>query len=222
MRKLIPAIPLCLGAMPAFAQRDFLTSDEIEKVRDVQEPNQRLKLYVLFARQRLDQFQQLMKKDKKGRSLEARDLLEDYANIIDAMDNVTDDALRRRVPLKEGLEAVASAEKKFLAQLQKLEDAPPPDFENFDIAFKEAVAATEEGLEVAQADTGTRAAELSAKDRADKKKVESVYSAENVKPVEGKAGTPSTTADGKPKRKPPTLLRPGEKQPDGSPQAPAQ
>ena len=119
------AILLLLGIVPIYAQRDFLTSDEVEKIRDVQEPNARMKLYLLFARQRLDQFQQLLKKDKKGRSLEARDLLEDYTNILDAMNSVSDDALQRHLPVKEGLEAADSAEKRFLGQLQKVDDAPP-------------------------------------------------------------------------------------------------
>ena len=70
------------SGIPALAQRDFLTSDEVEKVREAQEPNQRLKLYVLFARQRIDQLQRLLEKEKKGRSLAARELLEDYTKDV--------------------------------------------------------------------------------------------------------------------------------------------
>ena len=41
-------VPICLlaavSSVPAFAQRDFLTPDEVDKVREAQEPNARLRL----------------------------------------------------------------------------------------------------------------------------------------------------------------------------------
>ena len=199
------------AAMPAFAQRDFLTEDEADKVRDAQEPDVRLKLYITFARQRLDQFQQLLKKDKKGRSLETRDILEDYTGILDAMDNVVDDALRRRLPLKDGLGAVLGAERKFLDQLQKVEEAPPPDIESFDVALKEAIAATQDGIEASKVDPGSRTAELKRKDEAEKKQVQTVDKSEA-------GGQNAPTTPTKPARKPPTLLRPGEKDPNAQQQ----
>src|ERR1700758_370563 len=97
-------------AISAWAQKDFLTEDEIEKVREAQVPNDRLKLYTLFARQRLDQLQRLLEKEKKGRSLAVRELLEDYSSIIDAIDTVSDDALKRKVDIIEGTAAVTAAE----------------------------------------------------------------------------------------------------------------
>jgi predicted transcriptional regulator len=212
---LIPVLAAC-AAMPVFAQRDFLTNDEIEKVREVQEPNLRIKLYILFARQRMDQFQQLLKKDKKGRSLEVRELLEDYSNILDAMGNVSDDALKRHVPITEGLDAASSAEKRFLAQLRKVDEDRPADADQYEVELKEALAATEDGLELAEGDTGTRAAELAAREKKEKQESTAILKAEGVKPTDVAGVQGDKTPDGKPKRKPPTLMRPGEKPPDSN------
>ena len=94
MKKLLIVLLLSL---PAFAQKDFLTDTEIDQVRLVQEPVARLKLYLTFAKQRLDQLQSIMAKDRPGRSAEVRQLLADYVSIVDAIDTVSDDALCAQV-----------------------------------------------------------------------------------------------------------------------------
>lgn len=218
-RLLLFALPVCalLAAVaPLWAQRDFLTSDEVEKVREAQLPNDRLKLYVLFARQRVDQLQRLLEKNKKGRSLEARELLEDYSNIIDAIDTVSDDALKRGVDIAEGTTAVTEAEKRFVAQLQKIRDRAPADMDLYEVALKEAIASTSDSMDLATEDLGSRAAKLSAEDKKAKQEAEATLAAEDSKgqpPQQGKSAG-AKQDDSKPQRKPPSLLRPGEKAPD--------
>jgi hypothetical protein len=215
-------LPICFltaaSALPAFAQRDFLTADEVDKVRQVQEPNARLKLYLLFARQRMDQLQQLFAKEKKGRSIQARELLEDYAGIVDAMDAVSDDALKRKVDITAGVLAVGDAEQRFIAQLRRIQDSAPADLDLYNVALEEAIAATSDSIELAGSDADKRAAELAEKDEAEKKQAERMLAAEDSKgkSADAPAGdtkTADASSDDKPKRKPPTLLRPGEKLP---------
>jgi hypothetical protein len=207
LKVIMPAI-LATG-IPAFAQKDFLTSDEIEKVREAQEPNERLKLYVLFARQRLDQLQRLLEKDKKGRSLVARELLEDYTSIIDALDTVSDDALKRGADNSNGANAARDAEHKFLTQLQKIKDRQPADLDMYNTALTEALAATSDSLDLSQEDPTSRAAKLNEGDKKQKEEAEKVIAAEDSK---GKppVGDAKPAAEAKPARKPPTLLRQGE------------
>lgn len=209
-RLLICAI---LAGIPALAQRDFLTQDEVEKVREAQVPNDRLKLYALFAKQRLDQLQRLLEKEKKGRSLAARELLEDYSGIIDAIDTVSDDALKRGVDIAEGTVAVTASEKRFLAQLQKIKDRNPADIDLYEVALKEAIASTSDSIDLASEDASARSAKLSAEDKRAKEEAESTLAAEDSKgkPPEAAKTAEAKPDEGKPKRKPPTLMRPGEK-----------
>ena len=69
-------------------KRDFLTPDEVRQLRDAQEPNVRLVLYVKFASERIGQLNQLVAKEKAGRSVLIHDLIEDYTRIIGAIDTV--------------------------------------------------------------------------------------------------------------------------------------
>ena len=221
MRRLPILLVICAAfasAIPALADKDFLTEDEIAKVREAQIPNDRLKLYVLFARQRIDQLQRLLNKEKKGRSVEARELLEDYSSIIDAIDTVSDDALRRGADIAEGTAATTMAEKRFLGQLQQIKDRNPADMDLYKVALQEAIAGTSDSIDLASEDAGARGAKLSAEDKRAKKEAEETLKEED------KTGKPSgqqttsadasATDDTKPKRKPPTLLHPGEKLPD--------
>ncbi len=199
---------LCLSVGPQlFAQRDFLTADEGDQVRVAQDPNDRMQLYVLFARQRLNLAQNWLSKDKPGRSILVHDALDDLANIIDAIDTVADDALKRKIDIKVGMEAVAKGEKELLEGLEKIQDSQPKDMSRYEFVLKQAVESTRDSLELSQGDLTARAAEVQAKEAKEKKEIESVRSA---KDLEEKKATDKKTAQGDQKRKAPTLRRKGE------------
>ncbi len=217
MKRFAVLLLMAASAGCLFAQRDFLTSDEIEKIREAQEPNARLNLYLLFARQRMDQLQQLLGKDKKGRSLAARELLDDYSRIIDAIDNVSNDAIKRKQLVVEGTVAVMTAEKKFLGQLEKIRDGALPDLGLYEVALREAIETTSDSLELAHDDPGKRSVQLNNEIDHKVKDAEDMIAAEDSKGkvteavnVVGGKTTEANGTDAKPKRKPPTLLKPGE------------
>ncbi len=118
------AISLIVAAGACAQDRDFLTSDEADQIREAQEPNARLLLYAKFATTRVALVEQLLSKEKVGRTTLIHDTLEDYAKIIEAIDTVADDALKRKLDITIGMKEVASAEKQMLATLQKLDEAP--------------------------------------------------------------------------------------------------
>jgi len=209
------ALPMAVVAplvVPMVAQqRDFLSADEVDQLRVAQEPNERLKLYVLFARQRMDQVKQLMAIEKPGRSALVHDLLEDYTKLIEAIDAVTDDALAHKKTIDLGIAAVAAAEKEALAQLQKIDDSKPKDMARYDFVLKDAIQTTEDSLEENGQDAGQRARSVEAKEKSEKAARQAAMAPEEPAPGEKKAD--DKQADDKkaaPKRKPPTLRRPGE------------
>ena len=203
------AMILIVGA-PAAAQldRDFLTEDEVDQIREVQEPNERLVLYLKFARLRLELVKQTMAVEKAGRSKLIHKNLEDYTKVIEAMDSVIDDALARKIYVSKGVAAAADQEKAFLATLQELSAKPAKDRYLFEYALKDALETTQDSLEESQHDLRSRAQRVTEEDRREKKKIESLTTpAEQERRKEG-----TKQAEDKAKKTPkaPTLRRKGE------------
>ena len=197
---------LCVLPLAGQVGRDFLTSDEADQVRLVQEPNERLKLYLVFARQRVDQVDQLVAREKAGRSVLIHDLLEDYTKIINAIDTVADDALRRKVAINLGMTATVEAERAMLARLQKIQKSEPSDIARYDYVLKDAIDTTTDSLELSQADLTGRASEVASKDQKEK-----AARTAALTPEEAKDKKEQDKKDAK--KKAPTLRRPTDPPP---------
>ncbi len=202
-------------AASGFAQeRDFLTADEVDQVREVQEPNARLKLYIQFAQLRLALLQQYLSKDKPGRSALIHDTLEDYTHIIEAIDTVADDALVRKAQLDVGMKEVATAEAEMLATLKKIEDSAPKDLPRFEFVLKSAIDTTSDSKELSEEDLHKRTGDLTAEEKKWKQERDALLTDKDKAEDKKAKKDASDPNDGKPKRKPPTLYKPGEKPPD--------
>jgi hypothetical protein len=203
--KLLAAVVLLAAAMPLAAQRDFLTAEEIELVREAQEPNERLKLYTKFAEDRLALLNHLFATEKAGRSARMHETLEEYTKIIEAIDTVSDDALKRHVDVELGVRGVAAAEKKMLAALQALDEKPAKDRPRYEFALKTALDTTRDSLDMSLEDLGQRRADVAAKDKRDRAEREAAMQPDELK--EKRAAEKKETEN---KRKAPTLRRKGE------------
>jgi hypothetical protein len=202
------SLAVCIaGQLQAQEDRDFLTPNEAEQVREAQEPNARLLLYVHFAKQRMDLLDQYLSKEKPGRSVFIHNTLEDYSKIIEAIDSVSDDALRHNVPLDKGMVAVLSAEKEFLDKLKKIETDEPKDLDRYKFVLDEAIDTTNDSRELSTEDSKKRSTDLAAEDAKEKKEREAMMPSKEV----NERKKASVSGDEQKQKKVPSLYRPGEK-----------
>jgi hypothetical protein len=208
-RSVVSICALVMSAAPAVigqATKDYLTPNELDQVREVQEPNERIKLYVHFAKQRIDEVMQLEAKDKAGRSALIHDLLDNYTRIIEAIDTVADDALRRKLTIDKGNALAATEEKTMLAELKKIEDSNPKDLDRYDFALKEAIDTTSDSVELAEQDVSARTKEI-----ADKEAKQKAERQAALMPADKASKQAAEDKAAQQKKKSPSLLRPGEK-----------
>jgi hypothetical protein len=200
----------CLIAVaPLVAQRrDFLTADEVEQIRDAQEPNARLELYARFARSRVELVKNLLSKDKPGRSAFIHDALEDYSRILDALDDVADQALAKKGEMSRGMRVVSNLEREALPALRKIRDSHPKDLDRYDFVLQTAIETTQDSLQAADGDLGERARDAEAREAKEKRQVEA------TKTTAEKEADAKSEADQANKPKAPSLYKPGEKKQD--------
>ena len=188
-----------------FGQRDFLTPDESDQIREVQDPNERVKLYTKFAKQRIDMVKQAIAKEKAGRSGLIHNTLEDYTEIIEAIDKVAEDALKRKVDITVGMELVAKAERDMTAVLKKILESNPKDLPRYEYVLTTAIETTNDSIELSEMDLKDRSKnvqEASAKQKKEREALMSTKELEEKKVEEKKEASTQ--------RKAPTLRRKGE------------
>lgn len=202
VRYLLPAV---LITNLLWGQRDFLTADEVDQVRLAQEPNLRITLYLSFATSRVSLIEQAVAEEKAGRSKFIHDLLEDYTQIVEAIDTVSDDALKRKVVIAEGIKAVAETNAQLLARLEKIREAKPKDVSRYEFALDQAIDATRDSAELAAVDLGKRTADVETRVKKEVSEREEMMNPEDVKAKREVEKKETET-----KRKAPTLRRKGE------------
>lgn len=204
-------LTLILLAAPLAAQKDFLTADEADQIREAQEPDIRLQLYLRFAQQRLDMVEQLLAKPKTGRSGLIHDTLEQYTEIIEAIDTYIDNSIRKQKVISL-MPSVAKTEREMLALLEKFASVEAPDKGRFTFVLEQAIDTTRDSAELSEQDIKLRTHDVEAKELQLKKDREEMLTPERkeeFKKDQTKAEAEKTGVPAGKKR--PTLYRPGEK-----------
>jgi hypothetical protein len=150
----ITAILLLGMAGPVFAQKhhDPLTGPEIDQIRDTSwEPRQRLPLYVQFARARLVKLEEMRSDPKaKDRARQTHDLLDDFQQLYDELNDNIDTYVDRRDDIRKPLKVVIDADTEFQAKLRALKDAAgvsPQEAQQYEFVLTNAIESVDAATE---------------------------------------------------------------------------
>jgi hypothetical protein len=122
---------LLLSGLAAQGQRrhDPLDKDEINQLRDAMlEPADRLKLYVMFARDRMTKLEQMRANPKTtDRARQTHDLLQDFLSIYDELNDNVDMYVGRKDDIRKPLKLIIEADTEFQSKLRALKDSVNTD-----------------------------------------------------------------------------------------------
>ena len=214
----MPTRAIALAALllaPAYAQEfvggdDFLTDYEVDVLRDKQGVKDRLEAYAKFAQLRLELVEQTLGADEAGRGAKVHRSLKEYASIIQAIDDVIDDALLRNRKMDGALAGLLEAERRLAARLAAVAAEPEEDSWRYEFVLEDAIGITQDSMELLAEDLGDRKRAAVAQDETAKRRQKETMAPERKREIERERQT-EAAATAERERKRPSLLRPGEK-----------
>jgi hypothetical protein len=206
-----------LVAAPVFGQeilvtKDFLTEFEADQIRLAQDPNERIPIYMQFAKLRLALVDQLLAKEELGRGAKVHENLSQLGRIIEAVDMVIDDALLRDADISKTITPLLNTERELLSRLMGIQETDPDDLWRYEFVLEDAIDVLEDSIEITSDDLAARKSGLIEADGAEKAAREKTMSQKRLEEVQ-EAEKEQTKEEREQERKRPSLLKKGESLP---------
>jgi len=138
------------AAKPAAAvpqQKDYLSDEEADKIRDALTPSERIKLFVAFAEDRLTKFDYELNRrtPERRRSEILNGLLNGYAGCVDDGADQIAVAQEKQMDIRDALKLMEAKEKEFLEKLEKY-DKDGPELDTYRDTLEDAIDGTKDAL----------------------------------------------------------------------------
>src|ERR1700732_2529264 len=131
-------------------QKDYLSSLEADKIRDAETTNDRVKLFLSFADDRLKKFQYELDHPSGARHIDMlNSLLNAYGGCVDDAADLIQLGIEKQENIRAGVDLMALHSKSFLAVLEKLSAAGGPDLEAYKTNLDDAIEGTRDAMKEA-------------------------------------------------------------------------
>ena len=131
-------------------QKDYLTALEADKIRDAETTNDRVKLFLEFADDRLKKFQYELEHPSPNKHEEMLNaLLNAYAGCVDDAADLIQLGMHKQENIRKGIDLMAARTKEFLATLEKLSSGGP-ELEIYKDNLDDAIEGTRDAMNEAE------------------------------------------------------------------------
>jgi hypothetical protein len=137
-------------ALAQRAEKDYLSSVEADKIRDAETTNERIKLFLTYAEDRLTKFQYELQHPSASKHSEMLNyLMNSYIGCVDDAADLIQLGLEKQDNIRQGIDMMASKSKEFLGVLKKY-SASGPEVELYKDNLDDAIEGTEDALREAE------------------------------------------------------------------------
>ena len=138
------------SAHPQTTKKDYLSDYEANKIRDAETPNERIKLFIQFADERLKKFQYELDHPAASRHAEMLNyLMNSYIGCVDDASDLIQEGIEKQQNVRVGVDLIAKKAKEFLETLKKI-SADGKEIEIYKLNLDDAIEGTQDAIKDAE------------------------------------------------------------------------
>jgi hypothetical protein len=149
---LVISLAGALGAslLAQSVDKDYLTNTEADKIRDAETPNERIKLFILFADDRIKKFQyELEHPSQNNHEQMLNYLLNAYIGCVDDAADLVQLGIEKQQNVRSGVDLMAEKTKEYLDVLNKVK-ADAKEIEMYKENLDDAIEGTQDAQKDAE------------------------------------------------------------------------
>lgn len=149
---LAAALSAGLGGAAAaqVVEKDYLSGIEADKIRDAETPNEKIKLFMQFADDRLKKFQyELEHPSQTNHTQMLNYLMNAYVGCVDDAADLMQEGVEKQLNVRAGVDLIAGKTKEFLETLKKIQ-AEGKEIEVYKENIEDAIQGTQDAINDAE------------------------------------------------------------------------
>jgi hypothetical protein len=145
------AVAVSLTCVPSgAAQKDYLSALEADKIRDAETTNERIKLFLAFAEDRLKKFQYELQHPSSNKHPEMLNaLMNAYVGCVDDAADLVQLGIQKQENIRQGIDLMAGKTKEFLQVLEKV-SADGTEIDIYKDNLEDAIEGTRDAMNDAE------------------------------------------------------------------------